>query len=159
MRHDTLTDFVSFHALAPHLPSLPRLWSSLHPVSISPRRGLRRIVPPVPALPPPNAPLPAPPALSSSPTPSPLSTIVGSPTTPASPRRPLTRRVQTSDNYELTASPFSVAGASPICVAEDEDAFAASVAAFGKRALQDDMQVDYPSPVDGNMSFDWDARH
>ena len=67
--------------------------------------------------------------------------------------------MQTSDNYELTASPFSVAGASPICVMEDEDAFAASVAAFSKRALQDDMQVDYPSPVDGNMSFDWDARH
>ncbi|TBU33620.1 hypothetical protein BD311DRAFT_844622 [Dichomitus squalens] len=131
-----------------------RLRSGSLGTALRPRRGLRRVAPPVPALPPPSAPLPAVPALSSSPT-SPLSTIVGSPTSPASPRRPLARRAQTSDNYELTASPFTVAGSSPMCVADDEDAFAASVAALGKRALQDDMQVDYPSPVDGPVSFDW----
>ena len=70
-------------------------------------------------------------------------------------------RAQTSDNYELTSSPFSVAGASPMCVAEDEDTFAAAMRAavppspsLLTKGRENDMQVDYPSPVDG-VAFEW----
>ncbi|KAI0655893.1 hypothetical protein C8Q70DRAFT_1047052 [Cubamyces menziesii] len=131
---------------------------SLGTALLRPRRGLRRAAPPMPA-PPPTAPLPAVPPVPSSPSPSrTLPTIISEPTTP---RRPLTRRAQTCDNYDLTSSPFSIAGASPMCVTDDEDAFAAACAglpsspgfALGK-GVENDMQVDYPSPVD-HATFDW----
>lgn len=135
----------------------------------SPRRGLRRAVPVIPALPPPSVPLPAVPPvpdLSISPT-SPLPTIAQSPRTPVTPRRPLTRRIQTCDNYHLSSAPFSVAGASPMCVMEDEDTYAASLRAGlpSSPALkspgagaENEMQVDYPSPVDGAV-FEWGPRN
>ena len=107
------------------------------------------------AAPPPTAPLPALPPLSSAPTPgSPLPSIVASPVTP---RRPLAHRAQTFDNYALGSSPFSVAGTSPLCyVDDDEDAFAASLRAGvpSSPGPENAMQVDYPSPVDGG-AFEW----
>ena len=70
-------------------------------------------------------------------------------------------RAQTSDNYELTSSPFTVAGASPMCVPEDEDTSAAAMRAavppspsLLTKGRENDMQVDYPSPVD-HATFDW----
>ncbi len=125
--------------------------------TVSSRRGLRRAMPPVPALPPPTSPLPAvPPVPALSGWPSPLSTIAGSPVQPTASRKPLMRRAQTSDNYEFTASPFSLGGASPMCVVEGEDAFPLASPAVEKR-VQHEMQVDYPSPVDGSP-FDWTRK-
>ncbi|RPD54741.1 hypothetical protein L226DRAFT_523022 [Lentinus tigrinus ALCF2SS1-7] len=142
-----------------------RLRSGSLGTALRPRRGLRRPVPSVPALPPPSAPLPdvpPVPALSASPT-SPLPTITASPVTPRTPasRPPLMHRTQTFDNYELSSSPFTVAGASPMCLAEDEDTFAAALRAgvpsspsLLAKGRENDMQVDYPSPVDG-AAFEW----
>ncbi|KAI1795653.1 hypothetical protein LXA43DRAFT_913738 [Ganoderma leucocontextum] len=124
-----------------------RLRSGSLGTALRSRRGLRRVVPPVPALPPPTSPLPAVPpipALSHS-----LSTVFGSPVMPAASRPPLMRRAQTSDNYELTATAFSIGGVSPMCLVEGEDEFP-----IGKRVVHE-MQVDYPSPVDGSSPFDW----
>ncbi|KAI0645934.1 hypothetical protein C8Q79DRAFT_911173 [Trametes meyenii] len=137
---------------------------SLGTALLRPRRGLRRAAPPMPA-PPPSAPLPAVPPLPSSPTPSrTLPTIVASPTQPSTPRRPLARRSQTCDNYDIAAAPFSVAGASPMCTNDDEDAFAAACAGLPSspgwamgRGTENDMQVDYPSPVDG-AAFEWGKK-
>ena len=117
-------------------------------------------MPPVPALPPPTSPLPAVPpvpTLSDSPSPSPLSTVAGSPVLPTALRKPLMRRAQTSDNYEFTASPFSLGGASPMCVVEGEDAFPMAVSPASGKHLQHEMQVDYPSPVDSSP-FDWTRK-
>ncbi|KAI0630123.1 hypothetical protein C8Q77DRAFT_1280284 [Trametes polyzona] len=135
---------------------------SLGTALLRPRRGLRRAAPPMPA-PPPNAPLPALPPVAGSPTPSrTLPTIVASPTQPSTPRRPLARRSQTCDNYDITASPFTVAGASPMCINEDDDAFSAACAGLPSSpgwatGRENDMQVDYPSPVDGG-AFEWGSR-
>ena len=118
----------------------------------------------MPALPPPNVPLPAVPplpSLTTSPT-SPLPSILASPTTPQTPRRPLTHRAQTFDNYKLASSPFTLAGTSPMYFADDEDAFSAALRS-GKGAENTHgsghvaMQVDYPSPVDG-APFDWSQQ-
>ncbi|OSD07109.1 hypothetical protein PYCCODRAFT_796235 [Trametes coccinea BRFM310] len=139
---------------------------SLGTALLRPRRGLRRAAPPMPAPPPPTAPLPEVPPPSSPTMRQALPTITASPSQPTTPRRPLARRSQTCDNYDLTASPFSVAGASPMCVTDDEDAFAAACAGLpsspgyalgGAGKGPDGMQVDYPSPVDG-APFDWDRR-
>ena len=67
------------------------------------------------------------------------------------------RRAQTSDNYEFTASPFSLGGASPMCVVEGEDAFPMAVSPASGKHLQHEMQVDYPSPVDSSP-FDWTRK-
>ncbi|KAI0762109.1 hypothetical protein BD413DRAFT_616605 [Trametes elegans] len=142
---------------------------SLGTALLRPRRGLRRAAaPPMPAPPPPTAPLPDLPPLSSSPSPPrTLATITASPSQPTTPRRPLARRSQTCDNYDLSSAPFAVAGASPMCVGdEDEDAFAAACAglpsspgwALGKGGAENAMQVDYPSPVDGAAAFEWARR-
>lgn len=112
--------------------------------------------------PPPSVPLPAVPPVPTTPSRQ-LPTIIASPTQPTTPpRRPLARRSQTCDNYDLTAAPFSVAGASPMCVTDEEDTFSAACAgvpsspgyALGR---ENDMQLDYPSPIDG-AAFDW-GRH
>ncbi|KAI0355715.1 hypothetical protein OH77DRAFT_307414 [Trametes cingulata] len=136
---------------------------SLGTALLRPRRGLRRAAPPMPA-PPPNAPLPEVPPVPSSPTTSrTLPTIVASPEQPTTPRRPLARRSQTCDNYDLTASPFTVAGASPMCVTDEEDMFAAACAGLPSSpglalGRENDMQVDYPSPIDG-AAFEWGRRN
>lgn len=100
------------------------------------------------------------PMLSVSPT-SPLPTIAASPVTPRTPasasRRPLMHRAQTFDNYDLTSSQFTVAGASPMYIGEEEDAFAAALPpspSLLTKGRENDMQVDYPSPVDG-AAFEW----
>ncbi|KAH9859072.1 hypothetical protein C2E23DRAFT_899352 [Lenzites betulinus] len=136
---------------------------SLGTALLRPRRALRRAAaPPMPA-PPPNAPLPALPPVPASPTPSrTLPTIVASPTQPTTPRRPLAHRSQTCDNYDVTASPFSVGGISPMCVS-DEDTFAAACGGIPSSpgwapGIENGMEVDYPSPVDG-ASFDWARRN
>ncbi|KAI0744224.1 hypothetical protein C8Q80DRAFT_1272792 [Daedaleopsis nitida] len=144
-----------------------RLRSGSLGTALRPRRGLRRSVPAIPAPPPPSAPLPAlpNPGLTLSPTsPRPSLQSPMTPLTPQSQRRPLARRTQTFDNYDLMSAPFSVAGTSPMCIAEDEDAFAAALCHGSAPALlaaskgtENEMQVDYPSPVDG-VVFDW-GRH
>ena len=64
------------------------------------------------------------------------------------------RRAQMSDNYELMRASFILGGASPMCAVEGEATFTLSAApAVGKR-VQHEMQIDYPSPVDG-APFDW----
>ncbi|KAI0369681.1 hypothetical protein BV20DRAFT_346311 [Pilatotrama ljubarskyi] len=136
---------------------------SLGTALLRPRRGLRRAAPPMPA-PPPTAPLPEVPPVPPSPTSSrTLPTIVASPEQPTTPRRPLARRSQTCDNYDLTASPFSVAGASPMCITDEEDTFAAACAGLPSSpglapGRENDMQVDYPSPIDG-AAFEWSRRN
>ncbi|RDX42076.1 hypothetical protein OH76DRAFT_148046 [Lentinus brumalis] len=144
---------------------LGRLRSGSVGTALRPRRGVRRSVPSIPALPPPTAPLPdVPPVpqLSASPT-SPLPTINASPITPRTPgsRRPLMYRAQTFDNYDLTSPQFTVAGASPMYIGEDEDTFAAALRSavppspsLLTKGRENDMQVDYPSPVDG-AAFEW----
>ncbi|KAM5540193.1 hypothetical protein V8D89_006012 [Ganoderma adspersum] len=153
----TLTENVAAKGTPKSTGILGRLRSGSVGTALRPRRGLRRVVPPVPALPPPTSPLPAVPpvpTLSDSPSPSPLSTVIGSPVLPTALRKPLMRRAQTSDNYEFTASPFSLGGASPMCVVEGEDAFPIMASPASGKHLQHEMQVDYPSPVDGSP-FDW----
>ncbi|KAI0821686.1 hypothetical protein BC628DRAFT_1328993 [Trametes gibbosa] len=137
---------------------------SLGTALMRPRRALRRAAaPPMPA-PPPNAPLPALPPLPVSSNPSrTLPTIIASPTQPTTPRRPLTHRSQTCDNYDIAASPFSVAGASPMYVHDDEDSFAAACGGLPSSpgwatGRENGMEVDYPSPIDG-ASFDWAKRN
>ncbi|KAI8993882.1 hypothetical protein BD414DRAFT_411743 [Trametes punicea] len=138
---------------------------SLGTALLRPRRGIRRAAPPMPAPPPPTAPLPDLPPLSTSPSAfQALPTIVASPSQPTTPRRPFARRSHTCDNYDLTASPFSVAGVSPMCVNEDEDAFATACAGLPSspgfvlgKEFENGMQIDYPSPVD-SATFDWGRR-
>ncbi|KAI0705102.1 hypothetical protein C8T65DRAFT_830646 [Cerioporus squamosus] len=146
-----------------------RLRSGSVGTALRPRRGVRRSVPSIPALPPPNAPLPdVPPVpmLSASPT-SPLPTITASPVTPRTPgsRRPLMHRAQTFDNYDLTSPSFTVAGASPMYIGEEEDMFAAALRSsvppspsLLAKGRENDMQVDYPSPVDG-AAFEWGKQN
>ena len=69
------------------------------------------------------------------------------------------RRAQTTHNYDITSSPFTVAGVSPMCLTEDEDAFAAAALRAGvpSKGVENEMQVDYPSPVD-NTVFEWSRQ-
>ncbi|KAI0941026.1 hypothetical protein AcV7_003244 [Taiwanofungus camphoratus] len=124
------------------------------------RRAIRRSTAPPP--PPPTAPLPAPPfSTPASVLPIQIPTVSASP--PSTPRRPLARRVHTTHNTLLSASPAPSLPPTPgACALEDDWDCAMpsspgyalglgvpSSPAMGERGKTGPMQLDYPSPVDG----------
>ncbi|CCL99499.1 uncharacterized protein FIBRA_01517 [Fibroporia radiculosa] len=133
-------------------------------------RGLRRMsrkpAPPLPA-PPPTAPLPAPPSRVNGSVPSifPLPSIA-TPQAPCTPpqRRPLARRAHTTDNTNLHGTLLSPMR-TPYLTPDEEMEYAMpsspgyepAIARCG-RENQFGMQVDYPSPVDGDREFNWDRN-
>ncbi|KAH9842606.1 uncharacterized protein C8Q71DRAFT_853148 [Rhodofomes roseus] len=136
------------------------------------RRMSRKLAPPLPA-PPPTAPLPAPPSSRSDieavtprsatlPLPIPIISMTQPPSTP---RRPLARRAQTTDNVSLLSTPSSFLS-SCMTPADEEagmnfglsaDGGMPSSPVYSEPAMCErlGMQVDYPSPIDG-PGFVWE---
>ena len=128
----------------------------------------RKPAPPLPA-PPPTAPLPALPTHTDSDAATPRSgtlplpiPTISLPQPPSTPRRPLARRAQTTDNAALLGTPSSFLSRALTPSEEEEGMNFGSGAGVPSSLVYEPamcerlgMQIDYPSPVDGS-GFVWE---